>query len=84
MEHESACDWAVRIYERLKADLTRIWVTTWYNYDTLLDCTSCDVERGCCKKTKLTLAMTSQILDFLKRYQEVLSGFGCESQALAN
>ena len=30
------------------------------------------VERGCCKKRKLTLAMTSQILHWLKRQQSDL------------
>ena len=38
-----------------------------------MDCEPCKFERGCCKKRKLTLAMSSQILDWLKSYQEELN-----------
>ena len=40
----------------------------------IVDCWLCDVERGCCKKRKLTLAMTSQILHvgWLKQHQHDL------------
>ena len=42
----------------------------------------CEVERGCCKKRKLTLVMTSQILQWLKEHQVKLSS-GMEAAAAA-
>ena len=58
------------IYEKLKTDLEAKQVKTWYcTMDTLMVCENCEVERSCCQKRKLTLAMTSQILDWLKRHQ---------------
>ena len=69
----SACGWASRIYEKLKTQLEAKKTETWYNeYRTLVDCTHCKVERGCCKKKTLTLAMTSQILEWLKQHQTEL------------
>ena len=74
VERDSACGWAIRIYEKLKTDLEAKEITTWYGkYSRLMDCSDCKVERGCCKKRKLTLAMTSQILNWLKRHQKELS-----------
>ena len=74
VERDSACGWAIRIYEKLKTNLEAKKLYTWdYSYTALIYCTHCEVERGCCKKTKLTLAMTSQILDWLKQHQEDLS-----------
>ena len=74
-ERDNACSWAIRIYEKLKKDLAEKGIAEWYyRYKhTLIDCRDCKVERGCCKKMKLTLAMTSQILDWLKRHQQQLS-----------
>ena len=36
-------------------------------------CLGCRFEYGCCKRRKLTLAMTSQILDWLKQHQDDLT-----------
>ena len=44
-----------------------------YEIGLLGNCASCEVERGCCRKRQLTLAMTSQILDWLKQHQEDLN-----------
>ena len=73
VERDSACVWAVRIYEKLKTDLKaeRIWLRCYHK--TLLDCSDCEVEHGCCKKRKLAIAMTSQIMDWLKQHQEDLN-----------
>ena len=72
VERGSACGWAIRIYQKLKTDLEAKEIETWHNIR--IDCKFCVVERGCCKKRKLTLAMTSQILDWLKQHQEELNG----------
>ena len=70
---DSACDWAVRIYEKLITGLEAKSISAWYNdRRCLLDCTNCEVERGCCKKRKLMMAMTSRCLDWLKRHQHEL------------
>ena len=71
VDSDSACGWAIRIYERLKSCLERFRVETWHNDGWyLIECDCCWTERGCCKKRKLTLAMTSQILDWLKLHQQ--------------
>ena len=83
VERDNACGWAIRIYEKLKTDLKAEQIMTWYciyTYDTLIDCTGCMVERGCCKKRKLTLAMTSQILDWLKQHQEDINSIDTGEQ----
>ena len=73
LERGSVCGWAIRIYQKLKADLEAKKIETCYGYNTLMDCTDCKVERGCCKKMKVTLAMTSQILDWLRQHEEQLN-----------
>ena len=75
VERDSACGWAIRIYEKLETDLETKKIETWYGSGTIVDCTDCKVERGCCKKRKLTLAMTSQILDWLKQHEDELTRF---------
>ena len=79
---DTACGWAIRIYEKLKTELKANEIETWY-YDrhTIVYCTRCKVERGCCKKRKLTLAMTSQILNWLKQHHRQLKHIGSESQS---
>ena len=72
----SACDWAIRIYELLKRCLELKHINTLYGNKDLVDCLECKAERGCCKKRKLTLAMTSQILNWLKCHQKELSKIG--------
>ena len=71
-ERDSACGWALRIYEKLKTDLETRSIVTLHGLYALVDCWPCNVERGCCKKRKLMLAMTSQILDWLKKHQNDL------------
>ena len=74
MEREGACDWAIRIYQELSDGLEAQKICLWYDEEkTILNCTDCRVERGCCKKRKLMLAMSSQILDWLKRHQQELA-----------
>ena len=74
MKHDSTCDWAVHTYQKLMDGLDKKQIITWYSQDKFyLHCTDCRVERGCCKKRKLMLAMTSQILDWLKRHKQELS-----------
>ena len=73
VERDSACGWAIRIYQKLKTDLETKKLTLWY-FGTLKTCNRCTVDRGCCKKRKLTLAMTLQILDWLKLHQGELNG----------
>ena len=74
VERDSACGWAIRIYDKLKADLEAEEIKIWYEkYRGLVDCRRCKVERGCCKKRKLTLAMTSQILVWLSRHREAFN-----------
>ena len=64
--YDSACDWAIKIYERLEKELKAKKVSSWYDeYPRLVDCIDCKVECGCCKRRKLLLAMTSQILAWL-------------------
>ena len=70
VECDSACGWAIKIYEKLKTDLEVKKIKMWYDSNTLMNCQDCKVEHGCCKKMKLTLAMTSQILDWLKWHQQ--------------
>ena len=70
VERDSACGWAIRIYERLKADLEAKKISSWYDeFPRLIDCTECKVERGCCKRRKLMLAMTSQSLNWLRLHK---------------
>ena len=72
---DTAYDWAIRIYEKLKTDLEAKKLESWWQIpqrQTLLDCSECRVERGCCKKRTLMLAMTSQIITWLKQHQEDL------------
>ena len=70
----SACDWAIAIYEKLEMDLKARKMRCWYDkYEYLLECTQCKGERGCCKKRKLMLAMTSRILHWLRRSQSQLN-----------
>ena len=65
--YASACDWAIEIYKKLEKDLRRKKISSWYDeYPRLVDCTDCTVECGCCKRRKLLLAMTSQILAWLR------------------
>ena len=74
VEFDTASGWAIRIYEKMKEDLEAKKIETWHHgYDKLMDCSLCVVERGCCKKRKLMLAMTSQILDWLKQHQEEIN-----------
>ena len=87
VECDSACSWAIRVYEKLKTDFEAKQILTWHEGsgqyagladnidedDILMRCRDCAVERGCCKKRKLTLAITSQILDWFKRHQQELS-----------
>ena len=74
VEFDTASGWAIRIYEKMKEDLEAKKIETWHHgYDKLMDCSLCVVERGCCKKRKLMLAMTSQILDWLEQHQHKLS-----------
>ena len=74
VEHDSACGWAIRIYERLKADLEAKKISSWYDeFPRLIDCTECKVECGCCKRRKLMLAMTSQVILWLKKHQRQLN-----------
>ena len=70
VERDSACGWAISIYEKLKTDLEAKVIHTWYDRDDLGNCYNCEVERGCCKKRKLTMAMTSQILVWLQKHQQ--------------
>ena len=73
-DDDSACGWAIDIYRKLKSDFDTTKVQSWHDeYGTLKNCSKCRVERGCCKKRKLTLAMTSQILDWLKRHKAELN-----------
>ena len=73
VERDGAGGWAIRIYEKLKTDLDNAKrIKTWYGKGTLMDCMFCAVERGCCQKRKLTLAMTTQILDWLKQWGDDL------------
>ena len=68
-----ACGWAIKIYEQLKKDLEAKKLGVWHTGIILMNCTYCEVEYGCCKKRKLTLAMTSQILRWLKRHKKDLN-----------
>ena len=73
VERDSACDWAMRIYEKLEMDLRAKKVSAWYDdWPRLVDCVRCKVERGCCKKRLLMLAMTSQILRWLRQHRNGL------------
>ena len=68
----SACSRAIRIYEKLNLDLEGEMTCSRYNSDATMDYRLCPMECGWCKKRKLTLAMTSQILDWLKQHQQDL------------
>ena len=71
---ESAFDWAIKIYERLRMDLEARKVTSWHSeFPRIINCSQCVVERGCCKKRQLMLAMIARILDWLTRYHEELN-----------
>ena len=68
VERDSAFDCTIRIYKELKTDLKAKRIYTWCSYvTTLIICVGmyCEVEHGYCtycKKSKVTLAMTSQTL----------------------
>ena len=80
VEGDIAGCWAIRIYQKLETDLKTKQIGTWCNYNTrLMSCSGCKVERGCWKKMKLTLAMTSQILSWFKQHHAVLTEI-CEFQ----
>ena len=79
---DSACGWAVRIYESIMKELEAKKIEPWHGYHSLINCTLCEVERGCCKKMKLTLAMTSQILDWFKRHQDELNSINSKGQRI--
>ena len=82
-ERDSPFGWAIRIYEELEANLEAKEMTTWYsNIGEVMDCTLCKMEGGCCKKRKLALAMTSQILDWLKQHQDDLSSIHTGEQQI--
>ena len=73
VERDSACGWAIGIYEKLRADLEAKIIREWWNDNyVLMNCLYCFAERICCKKWKLTLAMTSQIPIWLKKHQQNL------------
>ena len=74
VERDSARSWAIKIYEKLKTDLKAKKIVPWYTnyFTTLMNCRECMVESGCCKKRKLTLAMTSQILHWFKKHKKEL------------
>ena len=76
------CDWVIRIHEKLKTVLAAkdIHARPWYGSISIMNCHGCKVERGCCKKKKLTL--TSQILDWLKQHQEELNSINTEEQRI--
>ena len=73
VECDGACDWAISIYQKLNKSLESKEVVSWFKWEYLHKFSLCKVERGCCKKRKLMLAMTSQILDWLKQHQHELS-----------
>ena len=74
VERDSACRWAIRIYGKLKKELMAKKIFSWHtsSRETLMNCQECEVEHGCCKKRKLTLAITSRVLDWLKKHQGAL------------
>ena len=57
---------ATTIYELLEAGLIEKYILSEYNDESPVHCTSCEVERGCCKRRKLMLAMVEKILQWLK------------------
>ena len=69
----SACSWAIRIYKELKTHLeVRTTLSLCLDFGSVMS--PCYGDRGCCKKRKLTLAMTSQILDWFQQHKEKLNG----------
>ena len=59
-------DVVTKIYEMLEAGLIKEEVYSEYSRESPINCTHCQVERGCCKRRKLMLAMVEQILQWLK------------------
>ena len=64
---------AIGIYEILEAALRRKVLVSEYSVKRLVDCEHCVVERGCCKKRRLMLAMVENILSWLRVNRHELS-----------
>ena len=59
-------DVALHIYELLLKYLNERQVTSECSRENPVDCSFCQVERGCCKQRKLMIAMAKKILQWLK------------------
>ena len=40
--------------------------------ERIVDCTRCEVERGCCKRRKLMMAMCERIIQWLQEHKDEL------------
>ena len=62
-------DVATKIYELLQTYLNERLVKSEYSHEEPVHCTYCAVERGCCKRRNLMLAMVEKILQWLNEYK---------------
>ena len=65
-------DVTAQIYILLLQYLNKRKVKSKRNNEYPVDCTECEVERGCCKRRKLMLAMVEKILKWLKENKDKL------------